>query len=117
MRKKTIWHIQMCTSEYALRYCGGVGSQNHIGVRELRAEIATYLKRAASGDRIIVTLDGHPIAQIGPLEPEGEPTLDDLVAAGLLNRPKNEDKPPHSKPALTPIDISIDRILQELRGT
>ena len=86
----------MCTSEYALRYCGGVGSQNHIGVRELRAEIATYLKRAASGDRIIVTLDGHPIAQIGP---------------------KNEDKPPHGKPALTPIDISIDRILQELRGT
>ena len=61
----------------------------HIGVRDLRAELATHLKRAEAGDRLIVTVDGRPIAQIGPLEPEGEPSLEDLVALGLVKRPQN----------------------------
>ena len=91
-------------------------AHNHIGVRDLRAELATYLKRAEAGDRLIVTVDGRPIAQIGPLEPSGEPTLEDLIALGLVKRPKNDTKPPKVQPAQTPIDISIDRIIKELRG-
>ncbi len=77
-------------------------AHNHIGVRDLRAELATYLKRAEAGDRLIVTVDGRPIAQIGPLEPSGEPTLEDLIALGLVKRPKNETKPPKVRPAQTP---------------
>ena len=65
----------------------------HIGVRDLRAELATHLKRAEAGDRLIVTVDGRPIAQIGPLEPEGKPSLEDLVALGLVKRPKNISQP------------------------
>ena len=88
----------------------------HIGVRDLRAELATHLKRAEAGDRLIVTVDGRPIAQIGPLEPEGEPSLEDLVALGLVKRPKNINQPQRAQLSQIPIDVSADRIIQELRG-
>ncbi len=91
-------------------------SGNHIGVRELRAGLATFLKRAEAGDRIIVTVDGHPTAQLGPLQPKGEPDLDDLIATGHVKRPKQDSKPLVPEVAGTPVDLSIDRILQELRG-
>ena len=106
----------MYTCVHIAATLGLMEAHNHIGVRDLRAELATYLKRAEAGDRLIVTVDGRPIAQIGPLEPSGEPTLEDLIALGLVKRPKNETKPPKVQPAQTPIDISIDRIIQELRG-
>tara|TARA_Y100000739_G_scaffold190177_1_gene169878 strand:+ start:1232 stop:1516 length:285 start_codon:yes stop_codon:yes gene_type:complete len=89
---------------------------SHIGVRDLRADLATHLKRAEAGDRLIVTVDGRPIAQIGPLEPVGEPSLEDLVASGLVKRPKNMNQPQSAQLSQTPIDVSAHRIIQEIRG-
>ena len=89
---------------------------NHIGVRELRAGLATYLKRAEGGDRIIVTIDGRPAAQLGPLQPNGKPDLHDLIATGYVKSRKKDDNPADAEPAGIPVDLSIDRILQGLRG-
>ena len=38
-----------------------------IGMRELRESLATYLRRAQAGERIIVTSAGKPAAQLGPI--------------------------------------------------
>ena len=89
---------------------------DHIGVRELRKELSTVMRRAEAGNRIIVTVDGHPIAQLGPLTPLGEPCLDDLVATGQVQMPKDSIKPSVPLPAISPVDLSVERILQELRG-
>ena len=89
----------------------------HLGIRDLRADLATHVRRAEVGDRVIVTVDGRPAAQLAPITPVGNPDLDDLAAAGLVRRPLRSDRPgaPIDLPML-PIDITPDRVLAELRG-
>lgn len=76
------------------------------------------VRRAAAGERIIVTVDGVPVAQLGPLEPSGgSPSLDDLIAAGLVLPPGRRDRPGPPEPEDVPIDARPDAVLDELRGT
>ena len=88
-----------------------------IGVRELRNNVAAVLRRAAAGERITVTVDGVPVAQVGPLEPPGRPTLDDLVATGLVAAPtRPAGSPPEPSPIDLPVDVRVDDVLDDLRG-
>ncbi len=88
-----------------------------IGVRELRNNVAAVLRRAAAGERIAVTVDGVPTAQLGPLEPTTEPTLDDLVATGLVDPPRRPGlEVPPLEPVDPPVDIRLDDVLDGLRG-
>jgi prevent-host-death family protein len=88
-----------------------------IGVRELRANVATLVRRAAGGERIAVTVDGVPVAQLGPLQAApGDLTLDDLIASGLALPPGRRDRPADAAPEDVPVDARPDRVLDELRG-
>src|SRR4029453_8483544 len=58
-----------------------------VGIRELRNNVAAVVRRAAGGERIVVTVDGVPVAQLGPLEGATALSVDDLVAAGLALPP------------------------------
>jgi prevent-host-death family protein len=88
-----------------------------VGVRDLRNNVAAVVRRAASGERIVVTVDGVPAAMLGPLEPHVDGlTLDDLIAAGLVQPAHRTDRPQAPEPANLPIDARSDRILDELRG-
>jgi len=87
-----------------------------LGVRELRNQVAAVIRRAAAGERIIVTVDGRPMAQLGPITPSGRPSLADLAAAGLVESPRTAA--PATPPAGEdlPVDVRLDRVLEELRG-
>jgi prevent-host-death family protein len=87
-----------------------------IGVRELRNNVAAVLRRAAGGERMVITVDGVPAAQLGPIEPTGTPTLDDLVATGLVQRPQRLQPATEPTPLDVAVDIRIDDVLAELRG-
>ena len=88
-----------------------------IGVRELRNNVAAVLRRAAAGERIVVTVDGVPSAQLGPIEPTASPTLEDLVATGLVQPPhRSGTGPTEPAPIDVAVDIRIDDVLTELRG-
>jgi prevent-host-death family protein len=52
---------------------------NRVGIRELRQQASSVLKRVVGGETIEVTDHGHPIARIVPLRPG---TLDQLVLEG-----------------------------------
>jgi prevent-host-death family protein len=88
---------------------------SHVGVRELRNQVAAVVRRAASGDEVVVTVDGRPVARLVPLEPQGRATLDDLVAAGVVEPPGRPDRPSPPAPAMVPIDLDIDAVLDEVR--
>lgn len=88
-----------------------------IGVRELRNNVAAVLRRAAAGERIVVTVDGVPAAQLGPIEPTSAPTLEDLVATGLVLPPQRPGAPAAEPvPIDVAVDIRVDDVLAELRG-
>jgi len=86
-----------------------------VGVRELRNQVASVLRRAAAGERIVVTVDGRPTAQLGPLTAPGAPTLTDLAAAGLVEPPRTA-VPADPRPEDLPADVRLDRVIEDLRG-
>ena len=91
---------------------------DQIGIRELRGQVATIVRRAGAGDVVVITVDGKPVAQLGPLDPSlAGITLELLAAAGLLSAPRRPDRPTEPPPATDPpVDARLDRVLEELRG-
>ena len=52
-----------------------------VGSRELKNRLGKYLARVASGEVLIVTDRGKPVAQLGPVPPSanGPQTIDELL--------------------------------------
>jgi prevent-host-death family protein len=84
-------------------------------VRALRAELAAAVRRAAAGERTIVTVNGRPQAQLGPLH-DLAPDLERRGAsgAGLPPRRTTRWRPPPAVAVWS--GVRIDRALVELRG-
>ncbi|HVA87175.1 MAG TPA: type II toxin-antitoxin system prevent-host-death family antitoxin [Candidatus Saccharimonadales bacterium] len=60
-----------------------------VGVRELRNYTSRVVARARAGERIVITVDGVPAAEIGPIVgPSHERTMAELVAGGLVIPPR-----------------------------
>lgn len=88
-----------------------------VGIRELRNATAAAVRRAGAGERIVITVDGRPVAQLGPLEPlGGDPTLDDLAARGLLIRARRDDRPPPRFSMPLWAGTRLDQLVREVRG-
>ena len=74
---------------------------DRIGIRELRNDTSRVVKRARAGERIVVTINGVPAAELGPMSRrEGTMSRDELIAAGLLT-PRTVD--PTTLPPARPI--------------
>lgn len=58
-----------------------------IAQRELRNQISALLKRAEQGERFTVTVDGRPVAELGPLASVHKPAPADRLAAVLRESP------------------------------
>ena len=88
-----------------------------IGTRELRANLAAAVRQAGAGERVVITLDGRPVAQLGPLEPAGA-----AVARASWPRPASSsrrgarDRPPPPDALDAAVDVRLDRVLAEVRG-
>lgn len=85
-------------------------------MRELRNDVAAVVRRAGAGERIVVTVDGRPVAQLGPLEPVGAPTLDDLIASGHVRAARRAASAARPAAEDAPIDARSDWILDDIRG-
>jgi len=89
----------------------------HLGVRELRREVSAAIRRAGAGERIVITVDGSPVAQLGPLEPtDAQLTVEDLAARGqvILARRTDRPEPEFSMPLWA--GTRIDQLVREVRG-
>jgi prevent-host-death family protein len=87
-----------------------------VGVRELRSNLAAALRQAGAGERVVVTVDGRPVAQLGPLDAADAPSLEALAASGLVEPPRRRDRPPDPEATDTAVDLRLDRVLAEVRG-
>ena len=91
-------------------------STRTIGVRQLRAELAAVLRHAGAGERIVVTVDGRPVAEIGPVSAPVQVELASLAAAGLIVPPGRRDRPPPPDPSAVPVDARVGSVLDDVRG-
>ena len=86
-----------------------------VGIRALREEAATYVRRAADGHRVVVTVSGEPVAQLGPLEAPTTRSLDDLVAVHAVVAPRRRGPLPQGEPVSVFSGSRLDRLLNEIR--
>lgn len=86
-----------------------------VGIRELRAGLTDAIRRAAAGQRTVITTSGRPTAQLGPLDADA-PDLDRLIGAGAVIPPRRATE--FRAPAPVPVwaGSRIDQVLRELRG-
>lgn len=72
---------------------------NRIGIRELRQDLSSHVKRASAGETIIVTIDGEPKARLVPAGPVSSPrTVQELIAAGRILPARREGEKPAPAP-------------------
>ncbi len=99
-----------------------------IGIRELRADLAAHIRRAAAGEATVVSVGGRPAAVLAPLTP-GAPTpsamsnlrsnsahRSSLEASGALLPPRRTDGKLPSGTVPTWGSVRLDRLLAEIRG-
>jgi len=90
---------------------------DHLGIRELRTNLAAAVERARAGERVVITVHGRPAAQLGPLDPGDAPaTLDDLAARGMVVLPRRPDRPDPAASIEPWAGVRLDRLLTEIRG-
>lgn len=87
-----------------------------IGMREFRSALATYVRRAQMGERVVVTVDGAPVAQLSSMGSDyAGITMADLVARGSVNPPRRRGDWVPGEPLVLYSGTRIDRALQQVR--
>lgn len=87
-----------------------------IALRDLRNHASRVVRRAHAGERIIITVDGVPTAQIVPLDVTPvEATMDDLVTQGRVLAPRVASAPPPAQPIDLPGVPALSDVVQEQR--
>jgi prevent-host-death family protein len=90
---------------------------NRIGIRELRQDLSSQVKRAAAGETIIVTVDGEAKARLSPLEPaSGARTMEGLIASGRVIPAKRRGQKPPDAPPRVKGGRPSQEILGEIRA-
>ena len=87
-----------------------------VGVRQLRSDVAAYVRRAGSGEHVVISVGGRPVAQLGPLSaPEGLVRLSDLIARGAVLAPRRTGPLHLADPIPVWSGSRLDRLLREIR--
>jgi prevent-host-death family protein len=64
--------------------CYGAGVSGEVSVRELRNHTAAVLRRVEAGERLRVTVDRRPVAELAPLPARDVWVPRERVVAGLV---------------------------------
>lgn len=87
-----------------------------IALRELRNQASRVVRRARAGERLIITVDGVPVAEIGPIRASaGAASLEELIATGAVVAARVRTPPLPAQPERSPSGRSSADVLPELR--
>jgi prevent-host-death family protein len=62
-----------------------------VAISALRAELSSWIERVRTGEEVVVTDRGTPVARLLPVDTA--PLLDQLVQRGVLSKPRSSDRP------------------------
>jgi prevent-host-death family protein len=84
-----------------------------VGSRELRQNLAVYLRRVKAGERLEVTERGQPVARLEPIVDERDPVARLERQGRLLRRGKGDLS--KIKPLKLELERPLSSIVEELR--
>lgn len=90
-------------------YTGGMD----VPVSALRAHLGDWIDRAKAGEEILVTDRGTPVARLSGLSTT--PTLERLVAAGVIGRAATNKRPSAVRHARVPVEGSVADLVGDQR--
>ena len=91
-------------------------SARKLGIRELREQSAKYVQRAGAGENIVVTVNGEPVAKLGPESSNTQVSITELIAKTALIAPRRKDTFKLAEPVAVHSGARIDQLLREVRG-
>jgi len=65
-------------------------ARTQVGIRELKSDLSRWVSRVRSGDEVVVTDRGTPVARLMPVS--GREPLRELIAAGLVEPARRHGK-------------------------
>lgn len=83
-----------------------------VGVAALRADLKKWLDLVQSGEEVVVTERGVPIARLVPVREADH--LEQLTREGILSRPMAPKQKWSGRPAI-PVDGSVSDLIIEMR--
>lgn len=90
---------------------------DRIPLRELRNHASQVVRRARAGERLLITVDGIPAAEIGPAPVAGRvTTLEELIARGEVIAPSQPTPADPARPVRVRSPRSSLEVLRELRA-
>lgn len=88
-----------------------------VSVRELKANLSAVLRQVEAGESAVITSHRKPVAQLKPLQPQGDSAFERLLAAGLVTeRPRPGGLAPRTLLPLPPGVGSLSDAVIEDRG-
>lgn len=93
-----------------------VTTMKYVGMRQLKTQLARYLRAVEAGDSLTITVRNRPVAKVIPIRPRGkaaEEALNALAEKGLIRPSKRKPKPP--KHALKIRNVGIAQAVLEDR--
>ncbi|MGH8923284.1 MAG: type II toxin-antitoxin system Phd/YefM family antitoxin [Acidimicrobiia bacterium] len=87
-----------------------------IGIRELRNRVSEVIRRVHGGERIIITSNDLPVAELGPVTGGRTNTIEDLAEAGLIRLPRSQNRRPAPPPVKARNGVRIIEVLEDLRS-
>ena len=93
-----------------------ISTMASIGMREFRQGLATFVRRAQMGERVVITVDGSPVAQLSTMSTDfSGVNIADLVARGVVHPPRRKGDWVPAEPLVLYSGTRIDRALNEVR--
>jgi prevent-host-death family protein len=66
-------------------------SRSEVGIRDLNYGLSKYIDRVQTGEEVIVTDRGRPVAKLSPLDASDD-RLADIVATGVVRPPSSRTR-------------------------
>jgi len=85
-----------------------------VGVAQLRRELKDWLDRAQSGDEVVITERGRPVARLSGIDVA--PLLDRLVEQGQISSPPSSARPTAQGRERVPAEGSVAELIVDERA-
>lgn len=84
-----------------------------VAISELRSKLRTWVDRARSGDDVVVTERGVPIARLVAVD--AADVIERLEREGIISRPKSGTRPRSTSRSRVKAKGSVSELVAELR--
>jgi prevent-host-death family protein len=90
-------------------------ARREVGIRELHDQLSRYVGEVATGEEIVVTSRGRPVARLVPIDDAPDP-LAELRARGLVREPTQPRRRADGRDRPTPTGSVSELVIDERRS-